>query len=297
MNTVGYVHGSCGIATNRTKFNGVFNARSPLRKPLFTRSKRPFATLMQNEVKQVTRSGKPHDVSVILLAGGVGKRMGGTIPKQMLVLGGMTILERSLQALSQLEEVTEIVVVLAPELRDTQAGRACAAAGVIFAEPGMERVDSVASGVAASRNEATLFCVHDAARPLVRREDVRRVIKDAWLHGAAVLGVPCKATIKTSNDGSFVKETLDRSKLWEMQTPQVIDATTLRAGLAVAAAKDDAPVTDDVSLVELLGLPVYLTKGEYDNIKITTPEDMLFANAVLSAQEEHAESLSSVATT
>ncbi len=296
MNSAGFMC-SALIGTNRV--SDVFNTKSPLRRSRCAPSQRRFATCSQTKStssvrkqNQIIRSGEPHDVCVILLAGGVGKRMGSTVPKQMLELGGMTILERSLKALSQLPEVSEIVVVLAPSLRDTAAGLVCAAAGAMFAEPGEERVDSVASGVAASQKEATLFCVHDAARPLVRREDVRRVISDAWRHGAAVLGVPCKATIKTSRDGQFVEETLDRSKLWEMQTPQVIDAATLRSGLAVAAASDDAPVTDDVSLVELLKLPVFLTKGKYDNIKITTPEDMLFAEAVLqSLEDEHQQQL------
>lgn len=299
MIVAGYVQSSCRVISHSTTENGEFIAKSPLRRPRFesTRRRRRFATCaqsnnstsngkqkaVQESPKQVVRNGEPHDVSVILLAGGVGKRMGGAVPKQMLTLGGKTILERSLEVLSQLREVSEIVVVLAPSLRDTVAGRACEAAGVIFAEPGVERVDSVASGVAASNGNATLFCVHDAARPLVRREDVERVIRDGWKHGAAVLGVRCKATIKSSEDGQFVEQTLDRSKLWEMQTPQVIDAATLRAGLAMAGkARDDAvAVTDDVSLVELLKLPVFLTEGEYDNIKITTPEDLLFAESVL----------------
>lgn len=229
------------------------------------------------------RTGTPHGVTVILLAGGVGKRMGSTAPKQMLPLGGLTVLERSLDALSNLSEVNELVVVLDESLRDTPAGRACAAAGAIFASPGAERVDSVANGVLAASADATMFCVHDAARPLVRRDDVRKVISDAWERGAAVLAVPCKATVKSSSDGVLVDETLDRTKLWEMQTPQVIDADTLRTGLTAAEAIPGAKVTDDVSLVELLGLPVVLTQGSYDNIKLTTPEDMLFAEAVLKA--------------
>ena len=240
-------------------------------------------------LQPMRRTGKPNGVTVVLLAGGVGKRMGSKLPKQLLPLRGLTVLERSLAALSNLPEVSELVVVLDESLRDTHAGRACTSAGAVFASPGAERVDSVAAGVAAASVNATMFCIHDAARPLVRREDVRKVISDAWECGAAVLAVPCKATVKRSEDGLHVDETLDRSKLWEMQTPQAVDAETLRNGLEAASKMPSAKVTDDVSLVELLGLPVKLTHGAYDNIKITTPEDMLFADAVLQAMEEEAD--------
>lgn len=247
-----------------------------------------------NPPKQVRRTGEPYGVSVILLAGGVGKRMGSKIPKQLLKLQGLTILERSLIALSDFSpQVTEIIVVLDTSLREsTSGGQACMKHPLVkFADPGKERVDSVESAIAVASPDATLYCIHDAARPLVRYGDICNVINDAWKFGAAVLAVPCKATIKSSNDSEVIDVTLDRSKLWEMQTPQVIDSHTLKAGFLKANNSVAPPVTDDVSLVELLGLPVRITQGSYDNIKITTPEDILFANAVLqAAQLELAES-------
>ena len=105
-------------------------------------------------------------------------------------------------------------------------------------------------------------------------------IGDAKEHGAAVLGVPCKATIKESEDGSFVQRTIERSRLWEVHTPQVIRIESLLKGFK-KVAEENLEVTDDVSVIEQLGEPVKLTKGEYTNLKITTPEDMDVAEAIL----------------
>lgn len=238
--------------------------------------------MVSNEVKAKLRTGNAHNISVILLAGGVGKRMKAEIPKQLLPLCGQSVLERSLYVFIGMAEVSEVIVVLDRSLRDTPVGLACKAAGVIFADPGVERSDSVRSGCAVARTDATLICVHDAARPLVRQSDVRAVLDDGWRYGAAALAVPCKATIKSSNDGYHVTSTLDRSLLWEMQTPQCIDANVLRHALT-NAYEAGAVITDDVSAVERMGYSVRLTQGHYDNIKITTPEDLIFAKAVLSS--------------
>jgi 2-C-methyl-D-erythritol 4-phosphate cytidylyltransferase len=115
---------------------------------------------------------------------------------------------------------------------------------------------------------------------LVTIEEICNVVTDAKEHGAAVLGVPCKATIKESEDGEFVARTIPRSKLWEVHTPQVIKIETLLKGFE-KVAKENLEVTDDVSVVEALGEPVKLTRGEYTNLKITTPEDMDVAEAIL----------------
>ena len=122
--------------------------------------------------------------------------------------------------------------------------------------------------------------VHDSARPLVTIEEISNVVKDAKEFGAAVLGVPCKATIKESDDGSTVLRTIPRARLWEVHTPQVIKIDTLLRGFQ-KVEEEDLEVTDDVSIVEALGEPVKLTRGEYTNLKITTPEDMDVASAIL----------------
>jgi len=153
-----------------------------------------------------------------------------------------------------------------------------------FANPGEERQGSVENGlnklVEVSKGGCVYVAVHDSARPLVTIQEIEDVVKDAKDCGAAVLGVPCKATIKESEDGSTVLRTIPRARLWEVHTPQVIKIDTLQRGFAKVEA-ENLEVTDDVSIVEALGEPVKLTLGEYTNLKITTPEDMDVATAIL----------------
>lgn len=232
--------------------------------------------------QQVQTSPPPlNNVAVILLAGGSGSRMKADRPKQFLKLRGRTILEHSIELFGQLPEVKLLIIVLASEFRSQFDpiinDLPCE---VQFADPGDERQDSVYNGLALVSNSMSLVCVHDSARPLVTVQSIRNVLRDAALHGAAVLGVPSKATIKESADGQFVLRTIPRQRLWEIQTPQVIKPDLLRHGFEKVVANDLA-VTDDVSIVEQLGEPVKLTLGEYTNIKITTPEDMTIAESIL----------------
>ncbi|KAK2986971.1 hypothetical protein RJ640_024869 [Escallonia rubra] len=129
-------------------------------------------------------------------------------------------------------------------------------------------------------SNSELVCIHDSARPLASSSDIRKVLKDGWLIGASVLGVPAKATIKEANSDSFVVKTLDRRTLWEMQTPQVIKPELLKSGFELVN-REGLEVTDDVSIVEHLKHPVYITEGSYTNIKVTTPDDLLLAERIL----------------
>jgi len=228
------------------------------------------------------------DFSVILLAGGVGSRMKAGMPKQFLELRGKPVLMHTLELFLGLDGVKEVVLVVAPEYRDDFKGLADSApngAKLVFADPGKERQDSVSNGLDASHAEAPLVCIHDAARPLVTPAEIFSVLRDAMEHGAAVLGVPMKATVKEATpDGEFVVKTVDRSLLWEVQTPQVIKPSLLREGFK-KANELNWQVTDDVSIIEQLGLPVKLTAGEYTNIKLTTPDDMQVAEQILRSRE------------
>ncbi|XP_021746462.1 2-C-methyl-D-erythritol 4-phosphate cytidylyltransferase, chloroplastic-like [Chenopodium quinoa] len=224
---------------------------------------------------------KERSVSVILLAGGKGKRMGSDMPKQYLPLLGQPIALYSLYTFSQMVEVKEIVVVCDSSYKDIfEDTKDKIHVDLRFTEPGKERQDSVYSGLQAIDSDAELVCIHDSARPLVYSQDVEKVLKDGWLHGAAVLGVPVKATIKEASNKSFVVKTLDRKALWEMQTPQVIKPALLKEGFDLVNRKG-LEVTDDVSIVEHLGHPVFITEGSYTNIKITTPNDLLLAERIL----------------
>ncbi|GAB0492868.1 hypothetical protein MMPV_004138 [Pyropia vietnamensis] len=238
----------------------------------------------------------PPPVGVILLAGGTGSRMRSATPKQFLPLAGTPILRRSasLFLTPATPGITHLTVVLDSAARPAYADlpAAAAAAGVSFAwaPPGDERQASVVSGLASLPAGVALVAVHDAARPCVTAAEVRAVVADAAVHGAAVLAVPVKATVKEAmvgddaTDGDlFVARTLDRGRLWEAATPQVVERRLLERGFA-AVRESGAAVTDDVSVVEAVGGRVKLTRGEYTNLKITTPEDMLVAEAILAAR-------------
>uniref|UniRef100_A0A0D9V8R2 2-C-methyl-D-erythritol 4-phosphate cytidylyltransferase n=1 Tax=Leersia perrieri TaxID=77586 RepID=A0A0D9V8R2_9ORYZ len=162
---------------------------------------------------------------------------------------------RSLKTFCQLKEVKEVVVVCDPDYKDIFEGSIeNVQIPIKFALPGKERQDSVFNGL--------------------------QVLEDAAVHGAAVLGVPVKATIKEADSDSFVVKTLDRKTLWEMQTPQVMKPNLLKDGFELVR-RDGLEVTDDVSIVEYLKHPVFVTEGSYTNIKVTTPDDLLLAERLM----------------
>jgi len=224
--------------------------------------------------------------------------MKANMPKQFLELRGKPVLHHSLdlfleQLPSYLKEKGQsapphVVLVLDPSYQpeyqkwvDRYEGR------LYFANPGVERQGSVENGLAKlmevaskDKNTCEYVAIHDSARPLVTLGEVCQVVQDAKDHGAAVLGVPCKATIKETEDGDFVLRTIPRQRLWEVHTPQVVKIDTLQRGFE-KVRRYSLEVTDDVSIVEELGEPVKLTLGEYTNLKITTPEDMDVAEAIL----------------
>lgn len=182
-------------------------------------------------------------------------------------------------------EVAQLIVVVAEAYRpDFTQIAAQLGVSLTFADPGKERQDSVFNGLSAVVDGASVVCIHDAARPLVTAGNVREVLRDGIVYGAAVLGVPSKATIKESADGQFVLRTIERKRLWEIQTPQVVKPEVLRRGFE-KVRREGLDVTDDVSIVEQLGEPVKLTMGEYTNIKLTTPEDMNIAESILKERE------------
>lgn len=219
--------------------------------------------------------------SVILLAGGTGTRMRSAIPKQFLRLAEKMVVHHSLELFLSLDEVKEIALVCHPDYRsyfDTYADER-----IVFAEPGRLRQDSVWNGFQTLMHKEGLVCVHDAARPLIERDLIQNVLQAAQAHGAATAGMPLKFTLKQATQDGFVDRTLDRSLLWEIQTPQVIRYDLLEQGFA-KAFQEHCEVTDDVSLVEHLGLPVKLVEGNERNFKITTSHDLILAEQYLDLQ-------------
>ena len=220
-------------------------------------------------------------VGVVLLAGGKGKRMKSTVPKQFLPLLGKPVFLRSLDIFRSMEGVvSDIVIVLDESYRAEFNYILREDPRICWADPGNERQDSVFNGLHAIPDTCSIVAIHDAARPLVTVKEILNVLKDGLLHGAAVLGVPMKATVKESEDGQFVLRTVERSRLWEIHTPQVASKSLFLEGFAKVKA-ENLEVTDDVSVIEALGKPVKLTLGEYTNIKLTTPDDLQVAEQVL----------------
>ena len=149
---------------------------------------------------------------------------------------------------------------------------------------GQERIHSVQAGLREAEQSADLIAIHDGARPLVSQEIIRDTVARAWHTGAAAPAVPLTDTIKRTEDGVAV-ETVDRSQLWAVQTPQVFEAGLIRA--AVQKAIDDGELlTDDCGAVERLGMKVTLTSGGRGNIKITEPLDLILGEAILQARAE-----------
>lgn len=267
-----------GTVTLKTQFGSQDRVQQ-----LTTRSTGLTAVARRSALVVRTEAAPAKSVSLVLLAGGVGKRMGASMPKQYLPLLGKPIALYSLETMSAMPEFKEVVVVCDPSYKDIFQGKS--SLPMKFALPGSERQDSVFNGLSEIDSDSSLVCIHDSARPLVTVEEVQTVLSDATEVGAAVLGVQCKATVKEATDDGMVVKTLDRSKLWEMHTPQVIKPQLLKDGFKLVAEKG-LEVTDDVSIVEHLGLPVRITKGSYENLKVTTPEDLLIAERLLAERAD-----------
>jgi len=223
-------------------------------------------------------------VSVLLLAGGTGSRFGAALPKQFTILGSKRIAHYSLDLFLKSPSISEIIIVCDEEFRGYFYGYTDQR--IRFAKAGSTRQGSVNEGLKAISPLSEIVCIHDSARPFVSSEALEKVIEEGSLHRAAVLAVPAKNTVKEVNKDGFVKRTLDRSLLWEMQTPQVLSRELLQKGLSYAE-QEEIEVTDDVSLAELLGAAVKIVPSSYRNIKITTPDDMTIATSFW--QEIHAQ--------
>ncbi len=227
-------------------------------------------------------------VSVVIAAGGSGSRMGAEINKIFLELMDRPVLAHTLAAVSACPLVDEIVLVTREEdvlgCKDIVQEFAIPKVSCII-PGGTTRTESVANGLTTVSPQADIILVHDAARPLVREAHIAAVIAAAAEHGAAVLGFPAVNTIKRADESGFVAETLDRSELWEIQTPQGFRASLLQDAYAQARA-DGISGTDDCAIAERYGARVKLVEGEPYNLKLTTPDDLLLAEQLLLYQEE-----------
>ncbi|MDR2947406.1 MAG: 2-C-methyl-D-erythritol 4-phosphate cytidylyltransferase [Candidatus Adiutrix sp.] len=217
-------------------------------------------------------------ISAVIVAAGSGSRFGGPKPKQLALLAGRPVLTRTLAVFESLPEIGEIILVLPEDWRESIEAEAVAPfnfAKVQTVVGGTTRTESTRRGFAATHGNIVL--IHDGVRPLVETATILAVAKAAREQGSALAAVPVSDTLKETMPGLLVRRTVDRENLWQAQTPQGFQREVLRRALEWA----DGEATDDVALVEKLKLMAAVVPGSRRNLKITAPEDLEMAEALL----------------
>lgn len=227
------------------------------------------------------------DYYVVIPAAGKGKRMKAGMNKVLLELEGRPLIIHTLAVFESDTFCKGIVLSVHPEervefkqlLTAHQITKVCA-----LADGGKERQHSVYSGLKVLPPESDIVLVHDGARPFITKETITMLVDSARNTGAAIAAVPVKDTIKKAESGA-VSETVDRASLWSVQTPQAFQKAVLLAAQR-KAEEEKFLGTDESSLVERTGYPVQIVESDYDNIKLTTPEDLYFARAIIAKRNE-----------
>jgi len=220
-------------------------------------------------------------VSAIVLAAGKGLRFRSRIPKPLAKIKSVPVIVYSLKLFNKHPLIKDIILVvnsqnkrlISREVARYKINKVCC-----IVQGGSRRQDSVANGLGEINKKSDLVLIHDSARPLIEKDTVTKAIKEASHAGAAVVGVAVKPTIKLVSADRTVKMTLDRRRLWEAQTPQVFKKKLIEKAFKKFG---NLNVTDDAMLVEKLGGKVKMVQGSYTNIKITTPEDLVIAEAII----------------
>ena len=227
-------------------------------------------------------------VNVVIVAAGKGTRLQSELPKPFLSVAGKPILVHTLRRFVPIEAVRRIVVVVAAErealCRDVLHTHGPWPQPMTIVHGGAERQDSVRNGLAALEPQCEIVVIHDAARPFIGVEAIQRSIDAAAEAGSAVVATPVRDTIKRADAQHTIRETVSRHDLWLAQTPQTFRVAVIRAAHRWARQRDIAG-TDDATLVEQMGRPVRLVPGDALNFKITTPDDLALAQAVLQASK------------
>lgn len=224
------------------------------------------------------------NVTAVITAAGKGTRMNSSINKQYIELGGMPVLARTIAAFQKCGQVDEIVVVINEEdiqfCKDSIIDRYGLNKVKTLVSGGAERQNSVYKGLCAVDDKCGIVLIHDGARPFVPIENIVASIENARIYRACGVGVKIKDTVKISNSDGFVSSTPDRNNLWSIQTPQSFDYRIIMKAHE-EAIRNNYIGTDDMMLVEKMGIPVKIVEGSYKNIKITTPEDIIIGEAIL----------------
>ena len=224
-------------------------------------------------------------ITAIVLAAGQGKRMHSKIQKQFLEIGGKPVLYYSLHCFQESPLIRDIILVTGEEMISYCEQEIVKKYGFSKVRKvtagGKERYDSVYAGLLCCQDTDYVY-IHDGARPFITEEMVQRGYEAVKRNNACVMGMPSKDTVKLADSSGYVKETPDRKIVWNIQTPQIFSYDLIRGAYESIRKKDMTGVTDDAMVVEQeTGTKILLVEGSYQNIKITTPEDLAIAEAFL----------------
>ena len=223
--------------------------------------------------------------TAIVLAAGQGKRMHSKIQKQFLEIGGKPILYYSMECFQKSPLIQDIILVTGEDMISYCQSEIVEKYGFTkvckVTAGGKERYDSVYAGLLCCQ-ETDYVYIHDGARPFVTEEMIQRGYEAVKRTNACVMGMPSKDTVKLADPSGYIKETPDRKIVWNIQTPQIFSYDLIRGAYESIRKKDMSNVTDDAMVVEQeTGTKILLVEGSYQNIKITTPEDLAVAEAFL----------------
>jgi len=225
-------------------------------------------------------------VAVIICAAGASSRFGGDRKKPFVDIAGRAAFIRSVEYFADRDDVCQVIAAISPEDEEivkVKWGAALAFNGVKLCYGGAERFETVAKALELVKPEAELVAVHDAVRCCLTADWLDALFKTAGETGAAMLACPVVATLKKVENGTII-DTVDRSDLYEAQTPQVFDAKWLKEGYAKLETLDKSKITDDAQLIEALGHPVHIVETDHSNIKITRKSDVAIAEAIIKSR-------------
>jgi 2-C-methyl-D-erythritol 4-phosphate cytidylyltransferase len=215
--------------------------------------------------------------AAIIVAAGASRRFNAHVPKQFIRLKGLPVFLWSVRAFRMIREFKTIIVVV-PEQYIASLAKYRKKYAIEFVAGGKERFDSVKAGLDRVPADNDYIAIHDGARPLITADLIRCGLTAAQRHGASVIAVPSRDTVKVSSRSLWVSKTVPRSDVWLAQTPQIF-----RRSLIVQAYKAlrDTDITDDAQIIERMGHPVKIVPGDYNNIKITQYDDLELAKMLL----------------
>ena len=224
--------------------------------------------------------------SAVILAAGSSQRMGKD--KTFMTIGSLPVLVRTLLAFEKSEHVDEIIVVTRVD-RIEETASVCHGNGVsklkMVIGGGATRMESALAGVSACSKGAKLIAIHDGARPFVTLDLISRTVYAAEKYISAVPVIPSTDTLKTVDENGVITGTPDRSHIFRVQTPQIFHADMIKGALT-KAANEHLSITDDCSAMDMMGVKTHVVEGDPDNIKLTTPNDIIVAEAILKDRGE-----------